>query len=57
MRGGELFDKVIEIGKYDEKTSKILFYQMLLAVSVSNDVIVHHYRFFNFSTALQLFEE
>ena len=57
MRGGELFDKVIKIGKYDEKTSKILFYQMLLAVSVSNDVIVHHYRFFNFSTALQLFEE
>ena len=57
VRGGELFDKVTTIGKYDEKTSKILFYQMLLAVSVSNDVIINHCLFFNTSTALQLFEE
>jgi len=42
VRGGELFDKVTTIGKYDEKTSKILFYQMLLAVSYLHSNSITH---------------
>lgn len=35
--GGELFDKVIECGKFSEPLAKLYFYQMLCAVSVSAD--------------------
>jgi len=34
VEGGELFDKVVKIGQYNEKTAKLLFYQMVLAIKV-----------------------
>ena len=34
VEGGELFDKVISIDHYDEKTAKLIFYQMVLAIKV-----------------------
>lgn len=34
VEGGELFDRVISIGKFTEPTAKFLFYQMLTAVKV-----------------------
>jgi serine/threonine-protein kinase Chk2 len=35
VEGGELFDKVVKIGQYNEKTAKLLFYQMVLAIKVN----------------------
>jgi hypothetical protein len=35
VEGGELFDKVASAGQYEEKTAKLLFYQMVLAIKVS----------------------
>lgn len=32
MTGGELFDRIIEIGHFDEETAKMLFVQMVEAV-------------------------
>ena len=32
--GGELFDKVVSIGQYDEPTAKLISYQMVCAVKV-----------------------
>lgn len=32
--GGELFDKVVSIGQYDEPTAKLMSYQMVCAVKV-----------------------
>jgi hypothetical protein len=34
VEGGELFDKVVELGQYDEKTAKLLFFQMVQAIKV-----------------------
>jgi hypothetical protein len=34
VEGGELFDKVVELGQYDEKTAKLLFFQMVRAIKV-----------------------
>jgi hypothetical protein len=34
VEGGELFDKISEIGKYTEQEAKLLFYQMVLAIKV-----------------------
>lgn len=31
--GGELFDKVVDLGHYDENTAKLLFFQMLVAIN------------------------
>lgn len=31
--GGELFDKVVDLGQYDENTAKLLFYQMVVAIN------------------------
>ena len=35
VEGGELFDKVVSIDKYDEITGKLLFFQMATAIKVS----------------------
>ena len=35
VEGGELFDRVVNVGRFEEKTAKLLFYQMLVAVKVS----------------------
>ena len=35
VEGGELFDRVVSIGKFSEAQAKLLFYQMLQAVNVS----------------------
>ena len=34
VEGGELFDRIVNVGKFSEDTAKLLFYQMLLAVKV-----------------------
>ena len=42
MEGGELFDRVVSVGKFSEKIAKLLFYQMLVAVKV-RVVHIHTY--------------
>lgn len=39
VEGGELFDKVVSIGQYDEPTAKLLFYQMAHSIKVGNYLI------------------
>ena len=34
VEGGELFDRVVDVGKFTEPIAKLLFYQMLVAVKV-----------------------
>ena len=34
VEGGELFDRVVSVGKFSERIAKLLFYQMLVAVKV-----------------------
>ena len=41
VEGGELFDKIVDVGKFSEETAKLLFYQMLLAVKVGVCVTAH----------------
>ena len=43
MEGGELFDRVVSVGKFSEKIAKLLFYQMLVAVKVRVCVCTHTY--------------
>ncbi|XP_048742373.1 serine/threonine-protein kinase Chk2-like [Ostrea edulis] len=40
--GGELFDKVVSIGQYDEPTAKLIFYQMVCAVKYLHDEGITH---------------
>lgn len=42
VEGGELFDKIISIGRYDEETAKLLFYQMVLAIKYLHDKGISH---------------
>ncbi|XP_059173468.1 serine/threonine-protein kinase Chk2-like [Physella acuta] len=42
VEGGELFDKVVSIDKYDEQTAKLLFYQMATAVKYLHDKGITH---------------
>ncbi|KAI8782455.1 serine/threonine-protein kinase Chk2 [Biomphalaria glabrata] len=42
VEGGELFDKVVSIDKYDEKTGKLLFYQMASAIKYLHDEGITH---------------
>ena len=35
VEGGELFDRVVDVGKFSEPVGKFLFYQMLGAVKVN----------------------
>ena len=34
VEGGELFDRVVSVGKFSEDIAKVLFYQILAAVKV-----------------------
>ena len=36
VEGGELFDRVVNIGQFEEPTAKLLFYQMVVAIKVNN---------------------
>ncbi|XP_038053791.1 serine/threonine-protein kinase Chk2-like [Patiria miniata] len=42
VEGGELFDRVISVKKFDELTAKVLFYQMLLATKYLHDNGITH---------------
>lgn len=42
MDGGELFDKVVSIGQYDEPTAKLMSYQMVCAVKYLHDEGITH---------------
>ena len=35
VEGGELFDRVVSVTRFEEPVAKLLFYQMLVAVKVS----------------------
>ena len=35
VEGGELFDRVVSLGQFEEPTAKVLFYQMVVAIQVS----------------------
>ena len=37
VEGGELFDRVVSLGKFSESVAKLLFYQILVAVKVKSD--------------------
>lgn len=37
VEGGELFDRVVSVGKFSESVAKLLFYQILVAVKVKSD--------------------
>ena len=39
VEGGELFDKVVEVGKFSEPVAKLLFYQLLIAVKVRQELM------------------
>lgn len=43
VEGGELFDKVIDIDKYEEDVAKLLFFQMATAIKVG--WFVSHYMY------------
>lgn len=34
VEGGELFDRVVDMGKFSEPVAKLMFYQLLVAVKV-----------------------
>ena len=38
VEGGELFDRVVSVTRFEEPTAKLLFYQMLVAVKVGYKV-------------------
>lgn len=40
--GGELFDKVVKLGRYEESTAKLLFYQMVLTIKYLHDKGITH---------------
>ncbi|XP_071789769.1 serine/threonine-protein kinase Chk2-like [Asterias amurensis] len=42
VEGGELFDRVISVKKFDELTARVLFYQMLLATKYLHDNGITH---------------
>ncbi|XP_077995471.1 serine/threonine-protein kinase Chk2-like [Glandiceps talaboti] len=42
VEGGELFDRVVSIGKFDEATGKLLFYQMVVATKYLHDRGITH---------------
>ncbi|CAG5133375.1 unnamed protein product [Candidula unifasciata] len=42
VEGGELFDKVVAIDKYDEATGKLLFFQMATAIKYLHDQGITH---------------
>ena len=40
VEGGELFDRIVNVGRFEEPTAKLLFYQMLVAVKVRYSIIL-----------------
>eukprot|EP00731_Ephydatia_muelleri_P027438 Em0019g311a len=42
VEGGELFDRVITLGRFPEPTAKLLFYEMLVAVKYLHDQGITH---------------
>ena len=38
VEGGELFDRVVDVGKFSKRIAKLLFYQMLVAVKVGKSL-------------------
>lgn len=40
VEGGELFDRIVSVGRFEEPTAKLLFYQMLVAVKVRYSIIL-----------------
>ncbi|XP_065920782.1 serine/threonine-protein kinase Chk2-like [Dysidea avara] len=42
VEGGELFDRIVKVGKFSEDIAKMLFYQMLLAVKYLHDRGITH---------------
>lgn len=42
VEGGELFDRVVQLGKLDESTAKLFFYQMALAIKYLHDQDITH---------------
>ncbi|CAG5127040.1 unnamed protein product, partial [Candidula unifasciata] len=42
VEGGELFDKVVSIGRYEEATAKLLFFQIATAVKYLHDEGITH---------------
>lgn len=40
VEGGELFDRIVSVGRFEEPTAKLLFYQMLVAVKVRCSIII-----------------
>ena len=40
VEGGELFDRIVSVGRFEEPTAKLLFYQMLVAVKVCYSIII-----------------
>ena len=39
VEGGELFDRVVDVGKFSKRIAKLLFYQMLVAVKVGPELL------------------
>lgn len=52
VEGGELFDKIISIEKYDEPTAKFLFYQMVQAIKVNKKLTKNIFLIFVFSICM-----
>ncbi|XP_046579376.1 serine/threonine-protein kinase Chk2-like [Haliotis rubra] len=42
VEGGELFDRVVSVGQFDEPTAKLLFYQMVAACKYLHDQGITH---------------
>ena len=40
VEGGELFDRIVSVSRFEEPTAKLLFYQMLVAVKVRYSLII-----------------
>lgn len=43
MEGGELFDRIVNQGRFDEPVAKFYFYQMLQAIKVAE--VSHSFKY------------
>lgn len=53
VEGGELFDRVVSVTRFEEPTAKLLFYQMLVAVKVGVFCSLNYCAFNNMQTLLK----